>query len=322
MANFDMSKLWLGKDGYYRDVNGNKVAQKGQALTGAAWRYLESKYGRDYANRASMNTRNGNIFQNGQWRFNNDGTSAKGTRDKYGYKQINPFTGKETYLNQDSRSAAVQDMKRNGKWSPNQKQQNKESITDEGPSSLGGKFIKWFGDKTGLYHAGNGISDLAGTGAYFIPGVGSALSAADAIDSFSKGNYGDALLNAAFAIPFVGSIGKGLRTGLKAANLVKSANAVGKGIRYINKVDPLAKKALNVKMTYDLPKMGKDLYDTYNTIAQQKKEISDQIRNSNLTDQQLKNALGENYESVKRLTSRDNSFLGNMGSVWDILTKT
>lgn len=29
MANFDMSRLWLGKDGYYRDVNGNKIAQKG-----------------------------------------------------------------------------------------------------------------------------------------------------------------------------------------------------------------------------------------------------------------------------------------------------
>ena len=49
MTNFNMSRLQLGKDGYYRDVNGNKIAQKGQAVSGAAWRYLASKYGRDYA---------------------------------------------------------------------------------------------------------------------------------------------------------------------------------------------------------------------------------------------------------------------------------
>ena len=86
MTNFNMSKLWLGKDGYYRDVNGNKIAQKGQAISGAAWRYLASKYGRDYANRTSMNTRNGNIFQNGRWRFN-DVESSKQGKLLHGMKQ-------------------------------------------------------------------------------------------------------------------------------------------------------------------------------------------------------------------------------------------
>ena len=134
MADFNMSKLWLGKDGYYRDVNGNKIAQKGQAITGSAWRYLASKYGKDYANRVSMNTRNGNIFQNGRWRFNdvkssregrtatwdeassriNENAQAAGAkRTKYGYMQINPFNTKLTYLNQDSKNNALASYKKN-----------------------------------------------------------------------------------------------------------------------------------------------------------------------------------------------------------------
>ena len=127
MADFNMSKLRLGNDGYYRDVNGNKIAQKGKPLSGAAWRYLASKYGKDYANRTSMNTRNGNIFQNGRWRFNdvkssregrtatwdeansriNENAQAAGAkRTKYGYMQINPFNNKLTYLNQDSKNSS------------------------------------------------------------------------------------------------------------------------------------------------------------------------------------------------------------------------
>lgn len=57
-----MSRIWLGRDGNYRDLNGNIIAKKGQPLTGAAWRYLAAKYGREVANRTSMNTRNGNIY--------------------------------------------------------------------------------------------------------------------------------------------------------------------------------------------------------------------------------------------------------------------
>ena len=29
MTDFNMSRLWLGRDGYYRDINGNKIAKKG-----------------------------------------------------------------------------------------------------------------------------------------------------------------------------------------------------------------------------------------------------------------------------------------------------
>ena len=128
MGDFNMSRLILSKDGYYRDLNGNKVAKKGQALSGDAWKYLANKYGKEYANRASMNTRNGNIFQNNKWRFNDiqsdkegrtatweeansrikeNSEAAGGKRDKYGYYQINPFTGKTTYLNQDVKDKVI-----------------------------------------------------------------------------------------------------------------------------------------------------------------------------------------------------------------------
>lgn len=128
MTDFNMSKLQLGKDGYYRDVNGNKIAQKGQPISGAAWRYLSSKYGKDYANRVSMNTRNGNIFQNGRWRFNDVKSSREGRAATWdeaasrieenakaagarktasGYMQRNPFNNKDTYLNQDTKNKAM-----------------------------------------------------------------------------------------------------------------------------------------------------------------------------------------------------------------------
>lgn len=82
MANFNMSKLSLDKNGNYRDVNGNIITQKGQALSGSAWKYLANKYGKDYANNASAQTRKGNIYQNGRWepiQKNNSQTENKAT---------------------------------------------------------------------------------------------------------------------------------------------------------------------------------------------------------------------------------------------------
>lgn len=128
MANFNMSKLYLGKDGNYRDAKGTIIAQKGKPLNGSAWKYLASKYGKEYANRTSMNTRNGNIFQNGRWRFNDiqsdkegrtaswdeansrikENSAAAGAKyTKYGYMQKNPFNNKDTYLNQDSKNKSI-----------------------------------------------------------------------------------------------------------------------------------------------------------------------------------------------------------------------
>lgn len=66
--NFNMSRLIKHADGSYTDKNGNLVTGKDRQLTGEAWKYLSKKYGREYANRVSWNTRNGNIYQNGKWR--------------------------------------------------------------------------------------------------------------------------------------------------------------------------------------------------------------------------------------------------------------
>ena len=146
MTDFNMSRLWLGRDGYYRDINGNKIAKKGQPITGAAWRYLAEKYGREVANRTSMNTRNGNIFQNGRWRFNDVKSSREGRTATWdeansrieenakaagakktivGYTQRNPFNNKDTYLNQDTKNKAMQIYK------ARQKQQVQAENPDE-----------------------------------------------------------------------------------------------------------------------------------------------------------------------------------------------
>lgn len=117
---------------------------------------------------------------------------------------------------------------------------------------------------------GNTASDLAGTAGYFIPGVGSALSAADAVDDFRKGNYGEAAMDAVFAIPFIGNIGKVVKTGLRLGHMAKAANAVGKGVKAIHKVEKPAQYALNAKLAFDLPSVGKTMYDSYNQIADAK----------------------------------------------------
>lgn len=273
---YNMGKLYLDNNGYYRDVNGNKVGKKGQSLYGAAWKYLANKYGRDYANNASKNIRLGNTYQNGKWTPNNQSQQ-----------------GQEINKSQDNSS----------------------------PSSIAGKAVKWFGDATGLYKTNNNVSDLIGTAAYFTP-LGNVLSAGDAINDFRNGDYGSALLNAAFALPVVGNVGRGLQLGLKTAKLAKSANLVGKGVRAIKKSDPFVKKGLNVYMTTTLPGLGMDLYNGYNDVAQQKNEmqsIANEIKKQGLTDEQVKSRLGEHYNGYKMLTSRDNSFTGNLETLWDTL---
>ena len=46
---------------------------------------------------------------------------------------------------------------------------------------------------------------------YFIPGVGTALMARDAVNEFRRGNYGSGLLNAGFAAMGLGAVGKALK---------------------------------------------------------------------------------------------------------------
>lgn len=80
-----MSKLYRSSDGNYRDKNGKVVGYLGQngGLNGKAWRYLASKYGKDYANRTSALIRNGKIYQNGKWRDNDVKSDQSGKTASY-----------------------------------------------------------------------------------------------------------------------------------------------------------------------------------------------------------------------------------------------
>ena len=247
MADFNMSKLWLGKDGYYRDVNGNKIAKKGQPISGAAWRYLASKYGKDYANRTSMNTRNGNIFQNGRWRFNDVESSKQGKTATWdeaasrieenakaagarktaaGYVQQNKFDGKEWFLNQDTKDKVQQTFLKSqkNKWKPQQKKE--PNIWDKmGEDGLLAGVLESAGvDPT--------VAQVGSIGAYFIPGVGTVLAAGDAINSFAHGNIGEGITNTLFAIPGFGG-------GLKLAGF--GLKGLGKATKFISKAPGLAK---------------------------------------------------------------------------------
>lgn len=247
MTNFNMGRLWLGKDGYYRDINGNKIAQKGQPISGAAWRYLASKYGRDYANRTSMNTRNGNIFQNGRWRFNDVESSKQGRTATWdeaasrveenakaagarktatGYLQKNEFDGNEWFLNQDTKDKAQQAFLKSqkNKWKPQQKKESDiwDKMGEDG--LLAGALESAGVDPT--------LAQVGSIGAYFVPGVGSALAAGDAINSFAHGNIREGVMNTLFAIPGLGGALKlgsfGLRGLGKSAKLISKVNRFSK----------------------------------------------------------------------------------------------
>lgn len=246
MTNFNMSRLWLGRDGYYRDVNGNKIAQKGQPISGAAWRYLASKYGKDYANRTSMNTRNGNIFQNGRWRFNDVESSKQGRTATWdeavsrieqnakaagarktaaGYLQQNKFDGNEWFLNQDTKDKAQQVFLKSqkNKWKPQQKEEP-DTWDKMGEDGLLAGALESAGVNPTLAQVGQ-------IGAYFTP-IGSALAAGDAINSFAHGNIGEGVVNTLFAIPGFGG-------GLKLAGF--GLKGLGRATKLISKAPGLAK---------------------------------------------------------------------------------
>lgn len=274
MTDFNMSRLWLGRDGYYRDVNGNKIAQKGQPISGAAWRYLASKYGRDYANRTSMNTRNGNIFQNGRWRFNDVESSKQGRTATWdeaasrveenakaagarktatGYLQKNEFDGNEWFLNQDTKDKAQQAFLKSqkNKWKPQQKKESDiwDKMGEEG--LLAGALESAGVDPT--------LAQVGSIGAYFIPGVGSALAAGDAINSFAHGNIREGVMNTLFAIP-------GLGGGLKLAGL--GLKGLGKTAKLVSKAPGLAKTN---KVSQSLIKTSSKLRDLPNNPQFQRK---------------------------------------------------
>lgn len=281
MSNFNMSQLNLDKNGNYRDVNGNIVAQKGQALNGAAWRYLANKYGRDYANNTSAQTRSGNTYQN-------------------------------------------------GRWQPTQKNNQQNKDQQESDISWGGKLFKEVGKGiaalTGTkYKLKDSKADLFGTAAYFLPGLGNALSAGDAIDAARKGDWMDAAMNTAFAIPFIGNVGRYIKSGLQAAKFAKTANLVGKGVKGLEKVKKPANYLQNAKLSYDTPEIVIGMHDSYQGVKQGKQqwqpllERIQKAKQNGMSEQQLKNVLGDKYDYINKLSSRSNSFLGNLGTMWDFM---
>lgn len=114
---FNMSKLWLTKQGNYVDFNGNVVGSKEKGLTTKAIEYLKSKYGNEYTDRVNSNMRNGNIYQNNTWR-GNDPSSTKTQdfstainnlknsykKDSFGYYFKN-YQGDNIYFNQKAAEA-------------------------------------------------------------------------------------------------------------------------------------------------------------------------------------------------------------------------
>lgn len=245
MTNFNMGRLWLGKDGYYRDVNGNVIAKKGQALNGTAWKYLSQKYGRDFANHTSMQTRNGNIFQNGKWRFNDIQSDKEGKTASWDEAM--------SRIDQNAKAAGAK-RTRDGSWMQKNSKNNKYRFVDYNRQKLAENRAKnastqqspkedvWEDGVVagGLQKLGvnKGLANVAGIGSYFIPGVGSVLAGADAINDFSRGDYLGAATNALFAVPVIGNAMKLGSLGLKG--LGKSAKLISKVNRF-SKVGQISK---------------------------------------------------------------------------------
>lgn len=233
MTEFNMQKLWLGRDGNYRDMNGNVIAKKGQALNGAAWRYLAQKYGRDVANYTSMQTRNGNIFQNGKWRFNDVLSSKQGRTASWNEAM--------SRIDQNAKAAGAK-RTADGSWIQKNPRNNKYRFVDYNRQKLAEKRAVQQSPKEDVWEDGvvagglqklgvnKGLANVAGIGSYFIPGVGSVVAGADAINDFSRGDYLGAATNALFAVPVIGNAMKLGSLGLKG--LGKSAKLISKVNRF------------------------------------------------------------------------------------------
>ena len=265
----------------------------------------------------------GYIKKGNQWYLNGQLVKA-GDQGYDRFGNLNQMQSDGTWKTLKKATAEGKEARKNNLFTPKQYNAWKPK---QGPESFAGKIIKGFGDWTGFYHLGNNASDLIGMGAYLAGPVGNVLSAGDAINDLKKGNYGSAAMNAVFALPVVGQIGRGVQLGLRAAKLAKTANAIGKGIRTVEKISPVANKGLNYTMLAQMPSMAKGLYDGYQSTAQQKKQVSnmlkgiDKARKSGMSEQQIKGYLGDSYDMLNTLGKRDNSFTGNLGTMWDLMSQ-
>lgn len=71
---------------------------------------------------------------------------------------------------------------------------------------------------------GKALRAAAEIGASFLPGVGDAMAARDAVKEAKAGNYGKAALAAASALPVVGAVGDAARAADKASDAVRAVS--------------------------------------------------------------------------------------------------
>lgn len=259
----------------------------------------------------------GYTLKNGQWYLNGQAvkTGDQGY-DRFGNLNEMQSNGKWKTL-QKATKEGIEARKRN-QFTPKQKQTS-------GPESLGGKAFQWVANKLG-YKPSDNASDLAGMVSYFTP-VGNYLAAGDAINSLRKRDWGGAAMNAVFAIPAIGNVAKIGSMGLRAARMANAANKISKGANLLKKIDRPANMAMNAHFAYEIPGMGKELYSGYKDISNAKQQMSglkkqiDELKSYGATDQDIKGMLGSSYNDYTRLTSRDNSFLGNLGTMYDYMSK-
>lgn len=123
--------------------------------------------------------------------------------------------------------------------------------------TLTGQLLKSLGWKNSL---GRGATEMA---IMQLPGIGEALSAAEAVHSFSKGNLGDGLLYTAFAIPLVGSKLRLARTAAKGLGLAKKTKLmkkIGQSEKIADKAGKYAQYGINGYWGVEL---GPALYDFF-----------------------------------------------------------
>ena len=314
----DGSQIRLGnriltKTGDYIQLNSDgtvtKIGTKGKGITKEwAAEAKRRKIDSTLDNQAIMS---GLINQNGRWRpDSNDKTT-----------RIKNENGNSYFLGRDNIWRNTVNGKAYGTKPVTQTVQHSE------PESYAGKITQWLSDKFG-HKLGNKQSELLGTALYMAPfGIGNAISAADAYQSFKKGDIKEGLINTLFAIPLVGNIGGAIKGGLKLASIGRNAtrtakmvNKVDKGLKAWQPVNNLGSNALKGYMAVSLPQTAYTMYDGYNAIKKAKEDIKpltdmyQSLRNNGLTDQQISQGLGIDAQKLNQIkTFAENDALGIFG---------
>ena len=234
---FNMSRLYRSQANngryVYRTADGTVVSDASGKLTKDAWTYLASKYGKDYANRTSANMMAGNIWQNGKWRENYAASGNKTADWATATKGKNMKTFNYKF------GTGIKNLKYDGTKGRVSSEAQKDEWDDE--NTAFGNAAQWLARRAGL-KLSTGAASAIEMGAYLIPGVGTAISAANAIDDIRKGDYWGAAMNAAFAIPGIGMVGKALKG---ASGLTKIGKLTS---QYARHATNLANRATKLKI--------------------------------------------------------------------------